>query len=92
MHLIPPWPRLSIVDGRTDWTVGTVDEIEVDRVTSMLEAGLSIATSPRRPACTARACAGSSEGWRGGVRLADFRGVHVTLSFFCSVTTWGDDA
>jgi DNA invertase Pin-like site-specific DNA recombinase len=42
MHLIPPWPRLSIVDGRTDWTVGTVDEIEVDRVTSMLEAGLSI--------------------------------------------------
>jgi putative DNA primase/helicase len=34
--------RLAIVDGRTDWTVSTVDEIEVDRVTAMLEAGLSI--------------------------------------------------
>jgi putative DNA primase/helicase len=34
--------RLAIVDGRTDWSVSTVDEIEVDRVTEMLEAGLSI--------------------------------------------------
>jgi putative DNA primase/helicase len=34
--------RLAIVDGRTDWTVNTVDDIEAARVAAMLEAGLSI--------------------------------------------------
>jgi putative DNA primase/helicase len=34
--------RLAIVDGRTDWAVNTVDDIEAARVAEMLEAGLSI--------------------------------------------------